>query len=186
MRTILDEGTKYVFHLCCIPALQTVVVDHEFGTAVISATATGFQQPHLRAARAQIPVTALGGVLHNPVVRAQCSLDGFISFTHSSVQMRQLCFMQHCFYTGSWLSFCTRCCCPCQIHSSPREFFNQLGEGITEKCFSWFFNELVNLCCLPFTKAAMCFMQLSLGKANGLLLLQSWVGKFCMSKAKAV
>ncbi|NXR97506.1 PO210 protein, partial [Oxylabes madagascariensis] len=35
--------------------LQTVVVDHEFGTAAISATATGFQQLHLKAARAKIP-----------------------------------------------------------------------------------------------------------------------------------
>ncbi|NXC57164.1 PO210 protein, partial [Aleadryas rufinucha] len=35
--------------------LQTVVVDREFGTAAISATATGFQQPHLKAARAKIP-----------------------------------------------------------------------------------------------------------------------------------
>ncbi|NXS88805.1 PO210 protein, partial [Erpornis zantholeuca] len=35
--------------------LQTVVVDREFGTAAISATATGFQHPHLKAARAKIP-----------------------------------------------------------------------------------------------------------------------------------
>ncbi|KFO60925.1 Nuclear pore membrane glycoprotein 210, partial [Corvus brachyrhynchos] len=39
--------------------LQTVVVDREFGTAAISATATGFQQPHLKAARAKIPQEAL-------------------------------------------------------------------------------------------------------------------------------
>ncbi|XP_068883797.1 nuclear pore membrane glycoprotein 210 [Aphelocoma coerulescens] len=39
--------------------LQTVVVDREFGTAAISATATGFQQPHLKAARAKIPHEAL-------------------------------------------------------------------------------------------------------------------------------
>ncbi|NXE99480.1 PO210 protein, partial [Menura novaehollandiae] len=35
--------------------LQTVVVDHEFGTAAISATATGYQQSHLKAAHAKIP-----------------------------------------------------------------------------------------------------------------------------------
>uniref|UniRef100_H0Z090 Nucleoporin 210 n=1 Tax=Taeniopygia guttata TaxID=59729 RepID=H0Z090_TAEGU len=40
--------------------LQTVVVDREFGTAAISATATGFQQPHLKAARAQIPAVLPG------------------------------------------------------------------------------------------------------------------------------
>ncbi|XP_048171874.1 nuclear pore membrane glycoprotein 210 isoform X2 [Corvus hawaiiensis] len=41
--------------------LQTVVVDREFGTAAISATATGFQQPHLKAARAKIPEALLPG-----------------------------------------------------------------------------------------------------------------------------
>ncbi|NXU46916.1 PO210 protein, partial [Drymodes brunneopygia] len=34
--------------------LQTVVVDREFGTAAISATATAFQQSHLQEARAKI------------------------------------------------------------------------------------------------------------------------------------
>ncbi|NWV56854.1 PO210 protein, partial [Daphoenositta chrysoptera] len=45
--------------------LQTVVVDREFGTAAISATATGFQQPHLKAARAKIPHEA---VLPGPAI----------------------------------------------------------------------------------------------------------------------
>ncbi|NXY23714.1 PO210 protein, partial [Atrichornis clamosus] len=35
--------------------LQTVVVDREFGTAAISATATGYQQSHLEAAKAKTP-----------------------------------------------------------------------------------------------------------------------------------
>ncbi|TRZ10306.1 hypothetical protein HGM15179_016803 [Zosterops borbonicus] len=49
--TLKEEGTgQKKMH-----GLQTVVVDHEFGTAAISATATGFQQPHVRAARAHIP-----------------------------------------------------------------------------------------------------------------------------------
>ncbi|XP_023791491.1 nuclear pore membrane glycoprotein 210 [Cyanistes caeruleus] len=39
--------------------LQTVVVDREFGTAMISAAAAAFQQPHLKAARAKIPHEAV-------------------------------------------------------------------------------------------------------------------------------
>ncbi|XP_066051848.1 nuclear pore membrane glycoprotein 210 isoform X2 [Chamaea fasciata] len=49
--TLKEEGTGQKK----MNGLQTVVVDREFGTAAISATATGFQQPHLRAARAQTP-----------------------------------------------------------------------------------------------------------------------------------
>lgn len=134
------------------------------------------------------------------MINAQCSWDGFISSTHSTVQIRQL-------HSGIWrqvhtavvwywfMAFaaflCTRYPYPYQIYPGPWEFLNHLGKGIREKCFRWFcfnmgfFNELVNLCCLSFTRAAMCFVQLSLGKANGLLPLQSWVGEFCMSKAKA-
>ncbi|NXS35920.1 PO210 protein, partial [Pomatostomus ruficeps] len=49
--TLKDEGNgQRKMH-----GLQTVVVDREFGTAAISATATGYQQSHLRAARAKAP-----------------------------------------------------------------------------------------------------------------------------------
>lgn len=107
---IYTRGTKCIFLLCCILGLQTVVVDHEFGTAAISATATGFQQPHVRAARAYIPVTALGGFafplfisLHFPGLMP--SVQGWVYFLHT--QMRQLHggvrFIQQRFYTASWL-----------------------------------------------------------------------------------
>uniref|UniRef100_H0YY08 Nucleoporin 210 like n=2 Tax=Taeniopygia guttata TaxID=59729 RepID=H0YY08_TAEGU len=74
--------------------LQTVVVDHEFGTAAISATATGFQQPHLKAARAQIPHEA---VLPGPatievmlVEDVKVSPTGLSIYNHPDIQAELL------------------------------------------------------------------------------------------------
>uniref|UniRef100_A0A803VLR1 Nucleoporin 210 n=1 Tax=Ficedula albicollis TaxID=59894 RepID=A0A803VLR1_FICAL len=74
--------------------LQTVVVDREFGTAAISATATGFQQPHLKAARAKIPHEA---VLPGPatielmlVEDVKVSPAGVSIYNHPDVQAELL------------------------------------------------------------------------------------------------
>nr|XP_041574619.1 nuclear pore membrane glycoprotein 210 isoform X6 [Taeniopygia guttata] len=74
--------------------LQTVVVDREFGTAAISATATGFQQPHLKAARAQIPHEA---VLPGPatvelmlVEDVKVSPTGLSIYNHPDIQAELL------------------------------------------------------------------------------------------------
>ncbi|XP_062356735.1 nuclear pore membrane glycoprotein 210 [Cinclus cinclus] len=74
--------------------LQTVVVDHEFGAAAISATATGFQQPHLKAARAKIPHEA---VLPGPatielmlVEDVKVSPTGVSIYNHPDVQAELL------------------------------------------------------------------------------------------------
>uniref|UniRef100_A0A8C3UCH4 Nucleoporin 210 n=1 Tax=Catharus ustulatus TaxID=91951 RepID=A0A8C3UCH4_CATUS len=74
--------------------LQTVVVDREFGTAAISATATGFQQPYLKAARAKIPHEA---VLPGPatlelmlVEDVKVSPNGVSIYNHPDIQAELL------------------------------------------------------------------------------------------------
>ncbi|XP_072774430.1 nuclear pore membrane glycoprotein 210-like [Taeniopygia guttata] len=69
-------------------------VDHAFGTAAISATATGFQQPHLKAARAQIPHEA---VLPGPatievmlVEDVKVSPTGLSIYNHPDIQAELL------------------------------------------------------------------------------------------------
>ncbi|XP_039564493.1 nuclear pore membrane glycoprotein 210 [Passer montanus] len=83
-----DNGQKKMH------GLQTVVVDREFGTAAISATATGFQQPHLKAARAKIPHEA---VLPGPatielmlVEDVKVSPTGLSIYNHPDVQAELL------------------------------------------------------------------------------------------------
>uniref|UniRef100_A0A8C5IKJ1 Nucleoporin 210 n=1 Tax=Junco hyemalis TaxID=40217 RepID=A0A8C5IKJ1_JUNHY len=83
-----DNGQKKMH------GLQTVVVDREFGTAAISATATGFQQPHLKAARAKVPHEA---VLPGPatielmlVEDVKVSPTGLSIYNHPDVQAELL------------------------------------------------------------------------------------------------
>ncbi|KAF2976400.1 hypothetical protein EK904_003634 [Melospiza melodia maxima] len=83
-----DNGQKKMH------GLQTVVVDREFGTAAISATATGFQQPHLKAARAKMPHEA---VLPGPatielmlVEDVKVSPTGLSIYNHPDVQAELL------------------------------------------------------------------------------------------------
>ncbi|NXM08418.1 PO210 protein, partial [Tyrannus savana] len=72
--------------------LQTVVVHREFGTAAISATATGYQQSHLRAVRAQYealpPVSATTELIL--VEDVQVSPTDVSIYNHPDIQVRKL------------------------------------------------------------------------------------------------
>ncbi|NWV66707.1 PO210 protein, partial [Malurus elegans] len=92
--TLKEEGNgRMKMH-----GLQTVVVDREFGTAAISATATGYQQSHLKAAKATVPYEA---VLPGPatielmlVEDVKVSPTAVSIYNHPDVQVKKLLIQQ--------------------------------------------------------------------------------------------
>uniref|UniRef100_A0A8C3QCD3 Uncharacterized protein n=1 Tax=Geospiza parvula TaxID=87175 RepID=A0A8C3QCD3_GEOPR len=79
-----DNGQKKMH------GLQTVVVDREFGTAAISATATGFQQPHLKAARHEAVLPGPATIELMLVEDVKVSPTGLSIYNHPDVQAELL------------------------------------------------------------------------------------------------